>query len=149
MTVVWNVNDHFVWVPQQVFSAWIDVTFKVQRLYGSRHINGVSRQMGGVECQFAFVRTIPVTIDLCWKCADTLCKIKKTSIHIFIITHVSKFKSLSRCQVANKTLWSSLHEKRKKKKWLVNRILKHFIFILLNKIVYWICFPHFERYFVS
>lgn len=39
----------------------------------------------------------------------------KTSIHIFIITHVSKFKSLSRCQVANKTLWSSLHEKRKKK----------------------------------
>lgn len=74
----------------------------------------------------------------------------KTSIHIFIITRVSKLKSLSRCQVANKTLWSSLHEKRKKKKkWLVNRILKHFIFILLNKIVYWICFPYFERYFVS
>lgn len=69
----------------------------------------------------------------------------KTSIHIFIITHVSKFKRSSQQNLMKQFAWKA----QKKKKWLVNRILKHFIFILLNKIVYWICFPYFERYFVS
>lgn len=77
MKYAWEV---FLWVPQQVFSPCIDVTFKVQRLYGSRHINGVPRQMGGVECQLPFVSTIPVTVYLWGKCTDTLCKIIKQHI---------------------------------------------------------------------